>query len=369
MIYLDNAATTQPSDVALMAYADYKEYFGNASSQYEIGIRNAELIEEARAKIAGCINAIPEQIFFTSGGTESNNWALSNAYDMQWVISDIEHPSVMNAAIAHLDKRPWILPPDDKGYVDLECLEVLLDGEYEIYCISVMTANNETGAIQPIKEISEIARKHGCLFHTDATQAMGHMHIDVNELSVDMLSASGHKFGAFPGVGFLYIRDPEYIATPFLAGGHQEDSLRGGTYNVPGIVGMANALVESQIKMSQNKCGELRDLLIRLLRAENVDFSLNTYLDRSLPHILNFSLHGVRAEEMVAFLDVNKIYISSGSACTSGDNKPSHVLLAMGKTEEEANSSIRVSMSYDTTEQDIKTFVSVLKEGVDLLRR
>ena len=369
IIYLDNAATTKPSLLAFRAQVAYYNWFGNASSQYEIGLHNAHLIDDARVKIAHCIGALPDQIFFTSGGTESNNWALSNAFDMQWIISDIEHPSVTNAAIAHLDKKPWILPSDDKGYVDLECLEVLLDGEYEICCISVMTANNETGAIQPIKKISEIARKYGCLFHTDATQAMGHMHIDVNELGVDMLSASGHKFGAYPGVGFLYIRNPESLAIPFMAGGHQENGLRGGTYNVAGIVGMADALVESQINMSTSRCGELRDLLIRLLRDDKVDFSINTCLERSLPHILNISLQGVRSEEMVSYLDANEIYVSSGSACTSGDGKPSYVLLAMGKTEEEANSAIRVSMSYDTTEDDIRTFEKKLVEGIKLLRR
>ena len=371
MIYLDNSATTKPCEAALNAYRDYAENFGNASSQYEIGIRNAKLIEEAREKIAKCINAYPEEILFTSGGTESDNWALHNAFDMHWLISDIEHPAIHNGAIHNLNYRHSVIPVNKDGIVDVEYLRNILALANEPQCISVMLANNETGMIQPIKEIVEVCDESGqdYIVHTDAVQAMGHMHIDVKELGVDMLSASGHKFGAFPGVGFLYIRSRDLLAIPFIAGGHQEGGLRGGTYNVPGIVGMADALIESQIKMSTSKCDELRRLCISLLNESIEKVTYNTLLDKSLPHILNFTVHGVRAEELVSYLDANKIFISSGSACTSGDQKPSHVLLAMGRTEEEAESSIRISMSHETTKSDIRTFVSVLAEGVKLLRK
>lgn len=371
MIYLDNSATTKPCAIALQAYSDYALNFGNASSQYLIGEKNALLIEEARTKIARCINAEPYQIFFTSGGTESNNWALYNGCEDQWIISEIEHPSVLNAAKAHLYERWLTLDVDKDGYVDVDQLKKMLKTMPDKCYVSVMMANNETGAIQPIKELVKAFRNSGNAykFHTDAVQAVGHMAIDVRDLDVDSLSASGHKFGAFPGVGFLYIKRPEDIDMLLNAGGHQEKGLRGGTYNVPAIVGMADALVETQIKMSNDNCEKLRELLIRLLRNDKVDFSLNTCLDKSLPHIINFSLQGVRSEEMVSYLDANEIYVSSGSACTSGDNKPSHVLTAMGRSPEEANSAIRVSMSYDTTEKDIRTFVRVLEDGINLLRR
>lgn len=370
MIYLDNAATTEPSGTALLAYDEYYWSPGNASSQYVIGIANAQLIEDARAKIAHCINAEPEQIFFTSGGTESNNWAVFMARDLPWIVSKIEHPSMLNAINVHLEERHLNLGVDRFGFVDINQFEQLMSG-HDYYCASVMLANNETGAIQPIKKLVEIFRKsgHDLLFHTDATQAMGHMPIDVKDLGVDMLSASGHKFGAFPGVGFLYIKNPDDVAMPFLGGGHQEGGLRGGTYNVAGIVGMADSLIESQIKMSNSKCGELRQRLISLLEERLGKIGFNTWVHNSLPHIFNFSIEGVRSEELVSYLDANEIYVSSGSACTSGDGKPSHVLLAMGRTEEEANSAIRVSMSYNTTWKDLETFVDKLAEGVDLLRR
>ena len=371
MIYLDNAATTQPYSSAIKPYIHYQRYFGNASSQYDIGVKNAELIEEARAKIAHCINAEPEEIYFTSGGTESNNWALYNALDMPWIISKIEHPSVLNGARAHLYEKWFELDVDENGYVDMEQFEKVLNRVHLHYCASVMLANNETGAIQPIKELVKIFRdsRHDLLFHTDAVQAMGHMPIDVKDLGVDMLSASGHKFGAFPGVGFLYIKNAEYIAQPFLGGGHQEGQLRGGTYNVPAIVGMADALVETQMKMAISNCNELRLNLISQLNERVKTVRYNTCFDQSLPHILNFSIPNVRAEEMVSFLETNYIYVSSGSACTSSDDKPSHVLLAMGRTEDEANSAIRVSMDWSTTETDIDIFVNKLVEGIELLRR
>ena len=373
MIYLDNSATTKPRDVALKAYQDYAENFGNASSQYKIGVRNKELIEEARKKIASCINASPEEIVFTSGGTESDNWVISSQYTSRWMVSKIEHPAMKISSINKSYYNPINIPVDRSGYINMAEYERLLSlntSNDMLIAISVMLANNETGAIQPIKDMVEIARKYRnvSMFHTDAVQAVGHIHIDVKDLGIDMLSASGHKFGAFPGVGFLYAKNAEYIH-PMIYGGHQERSLRGGTYNTPAIVGMADALVESQIEMSSGRCEKLRNMCIDMM-ADNIDnFKLNTIIDQSLPHVLNFTIDGVNAEEMVAYLDANEIYVSSGSACTSGDNKPSHVLLAMGRTEEEANSSIRISLSSDITEHDIKTFVLTLAEGVKLLRR
>lgn len=373
MIYLDNSATTRPKEVALKAYQNYAEHFGNASSQYEIGEDNRQLIENARRKIAGCINAEPEQIFFTSGGTESDNWAvISGSIACKWMVSSIEHPAMRNSVANNGVYRSVRIPVDEYGYVNLNTFEKLIANtstEFIPVCISAMLANNETGAIQPIKEMVEIAKKYKAeCFHTDAVQAIGHILIDVKDLGVDMMSASGHKFGAFPGVGFLYAKHPEALQ-PLMYGGHQENGLRGGTYNVPGIVGMADALIESQVEMASDRCSKLRNMCIELMN-ENVDgFKLNTNLYKSLPHVLNFTINNVKAEELVSYLDLNEIYVSSGSACTSGENKPSHVLMAMGRSEEEANSSIRVSLSSDITEHDIRMFVMTLADGIKLLRR
>ena len=371
MVYLDNAATTKPSDVATLAYNEYAEKFGNASSAYRIGVANFAKIEYARNKIAKYINANPEQIFFTSGGSESNNWALHNFESYKKLVSAIEHPSVLNAVGIHTYLRNWWkIPVDTDGVVSKDFIKNSLEDDPDPYLVSVMMVNNETGIIEPIKEIAEIAHKHKSYIHTDAVQAIGHIPIDVKDLDVDMLSASGHKFGAFPGVGFIYIKDPEQIATPLIAGGHQEHQLRGGTYNVAGIVGMADALGE-KIKYMEGNHKHLIDLQKKLIVLLNEigNISYNTAFDKSVPHIVNLSIDGVRAEEVVSLLDMQDIYISSGSACTSNDNRPSHVLLAMGRTEEEANSSIRISMSEDTLDTDSEWFVHNLKQVVETLRR
>lgn len=376
IIYLDNAATTPLSDTAFQAMLPYlKNEYGNPSGFYELSRNAKTAIEESRQKIARALGALPEEIYFTGGGSESDNWALKGISELKRkkgkhiIISSVEHHALLHSA-QYLDKQGFeltYLPVDSKGKISLEKLEQSIRDDTVL--ISIMAANNEIGTIEPIADIGAIAHKHGILFHTDAVQAVGHIPINVNAMNVDLLSLSSHKFNGPKGVGALYIR--KGIRLPaFVHGGGQENGVRGGTENVPGIVGMAAALVDAVRKMPEEsvRLRRLRDKLIKGV-LDNIPYSYLTgdTTDR-LDGIASFIFDCVEGEAMVLSLDIYGICASSGSACSSGSLDPSHVLLAIGLPHEKAHGSLRFSLGADTSEEDIERVLEVLPEIIKRLR-
>ena len=376
LIYLDNAATTKTSPTVLEKMLPYfSEYYGNASSIYSIGAKSKEAITASREIIANTLGALPEEIYFTAGGSESDNWALkatAEAYASKGkhiITSKIEHHAILHTC-EYLEKRGYdisYIDVDENGVIKLDQLEKAI--RPDTILISVMFANNEIGTIQPIKEIGEIAKKHGILFHTDAVQAYGQVPIKVNELNIDMLSSSGHKICGPKGIGFLYIRKGVKIRS-FVHGGAQERKRRAGTENVPGIVGYGQAALEAVSTMEERtkKEIELRDYLIDRMLKEIPYSRLNGHRTKRLPNNANFSFQFIEGESLLIMIDMEGICGSSGSACTSGSLDPSHVLMAIGLPHEIAHGSLRLTLGADTTKEDIDFTVEKTKAIVERLR-
>ena len=376
LIYLDNAATTRTAPEVVEAMLPYfTENYGNPSSVYSFASANKEVLDRQRDIIAGILGAKSNEIYFTAGGTESDNWALKAAAEAyknkgnHIITTKIEHHAILHSA-EFLEKHGFevtYLDVDEDGVVKLDELEKAI--RPETILISVMFANNEIGTIQPIKEIGEIAHEKGILFHTDAVQAFGHVPIHVDEYHIDMLSASGHKLNGPKGIGFLYIRKGLRLRS-FIHGGSQERKRRAGTENVPGIVGLGTAarLAAETMEERISKETRLRDHLIERVLAEIPFCRLNGHRTDRLPNNANFSFQFIEGESLLIMLDGKGICASSGSACTSGSLDPSHVLLAIGLPHEIAHGSLRLTLSEQTTEEELDYVVDSLKEIVTKLR-
>ena len=376
MIYLDNAATTRTAPEVVEAMLPYfSEYYGNASSIYALGSTSKKAINSARKTIGDSIGAKMEEIYFTAGGSESDNWALkavAEAYETKGrhiITTKIEHHAILHTC-EYLQKRGFeitYLDVDENGRINLEQLEKSI--REDTILISVMFANNEIGTIEPIKEIGEIAKKHNVIFHTDAVQAFGQVPINVDEYHIDMLSASGHKLNGPKGIGFLYIRTGLKLRS-FVHGGQQERGRRAGTENVPGIVGLGAAVKRAFAIMDEKtvKEIELRDYFIQKLETEIEYCWLNGDRINRLPNNVHFGFEFVEGESLLIKLDMAGICASSGSACTSGSLDPSHVLLAIGLPHERAHGSLRLTLSEETTKEDVDYTVSVIKETVEYMR-
>ena len=376
MIYLDNAATTKTAPEVVDAMLPYfSEYYGNASTIYSLGAESKKAMDHARQTIADSLGAKPEEIYFTAGGSESDNWALkatAEAYATKGkhiITTKIEHHAILHTC-EYLEKRGFeitYLNVDRDGLISLDELKAAI--RPDTILISVMFANNEIGTIEPIAEIGEIAKEHGVLFHTDAVQAYAQVPINVDEMHIDMLSASGHKLNGPKGIGFLYIRKGVKIRS-FVHGGAQERSRRAGTENIPGIVGLG-AAVERAMRIMDSKTRreiELRDYLIGRLENEIPHCWLNGHRTKRLPNNINFSFLFIEGESMLIMLDMKGICASSGSACTSGSLDPSHVLLAIGLKHEEAHGSLRLTLSEDSTKEEMDIVAEEVKEIVQRLR-
>jgi cysteine desulfurase len=376
VIYLDHASTT-PADPEVVAamLPWYSEGFGNPSTVYSLGLKSAQAVQQARDSIAQSIGAEPDEIYFTSGGTESDNWALLGTVDAQGkkgrhlVTSTIEHHAVLET-MEYLEKRGYEVtkvPVAGSGLVDPDDVRRAL--RPDTILVSIMHANNEVGTIQPIAEIGKITREAGVLFHTDAVQTAGKIPLDVNELGADMLSMSGHKFYGPKGVGLMYLRKRTRIS-PLLHGGGQEKGRRAGTHNVPGIVGMAKALDLATGRMAEDAAreAELRERLWGGLQANIESIYLNGDPTHRLAGNLNVRLDGIEGESMILMLDMEGICVSSGSACTTGSLEPSHVLLALGIPQESAHGSLRVTLGRSTTDEHIDHFIRVFPPIVARLR-
>ena len=376
MIYLDNAATTRVSAEVFEAMKPYFcEQYANPSAIYSFAGSAAKAVDEARRQSAALIGAQPNEIYFTAGGSESDNWAVKAAAEASLskgrhlITSVIEHHAVLHA-FEYLEKHGYevtYLPVDEDGIVKLDALEAVIRKDTTL--ISVMAANNEIGTIQPLKEIGALAKKNGILFHTDAVQAYGHIPLDVDALNIDLMSVSGHKFHGPKGIGFLYIRKGVRIGA-FIHGGAQERARRAGTHNTPGIVGLGTAAALAAAHMEENieKETKLRDYLIKRVLDEIPYCRLNGHRDNRLPNNANFCFRFIEGESLLILLDQNGICASSGSACTSGSLDPSHVLLAIGLPHEIAHGSLRLTLSEETTQEEIDVTVEAIKNIVERLR-
>ena len=377
LIYMDNAATTKVDPRVLEKMTPYfTEIYSNPSSTYSFAQEANQAVEEARQTVADAIGAQANEIYFTGGGSESDNWALkatAEAYASKGkhiISSKIEHHAILHT-LDYLKTRGYditLLDVDEYGMVDPKDVEDAIRDDTIL--ISIMTANNEIGTIEPVKEIGRIAREHGVLFHTDAVQAFGHIPIDVDEMNIDMLSASGHKIGGPKGIGIMYIRKGVRIRS-FIHGGAQERNRRAGTHNVPGIVGFAEAAKISIDEMDERIAHEtkLRDHLIERVLDEIPYARLNGHRTDRLPNNANFCFRFIEGESMLMWLDADGICGSSGSACTSGSLDPSHVLLAIGLPHEIAHGSLRLTISHETTLEEIDFTVDVLKGIIEKLRK
>lgn len=376
MIYMDNAATTRTAPEVVQAMLPYfSEHYGNPSAIYSLGSANRKAINEVRRTIAAILGAKQEEIYFTAGGSEADNWALkaaAEAYGSKGkhiITTGIEHHAVLHTC-EYLEKQGFevtYLGVDRDGLVDPEELKAAI--RPDTILISVMFANNEIGTMEPVGEIGTIAREHGILFHTDAVQAFGQVPINVDELHIDMLSASGHKFNGPKGAGFLYVRTGVKLRS-FIHGGAQERNRRAGTENVPGIVGLGVAAARAAETMGERAAKEtaVRDHLIRRIEAEIPYCRLNGHRTKRLPGNVNFSFRFIEGESVLIMLDMKGICGSSGSACTSGALDPSHVLLAVGLKHEEAHGSLRLSLSDENTLEEADIVVEELKGIVAKLR-
>lgn len=375
-IYLDNAATTRVKDGVYESMQPYfTEWYGNPSSIYRFAGESRKAIENARAVTADFLNAKPEEIYFTGGGSESDNWALKAAAfanrgkGKHIITSTIEHHAILHTC-RYLEKLGFeitYVKVDENGVIKLDELKAAV--RKDTILITIMFANNEIGTIQPIREIGELAHRNGILFHTDAVQAYGHERIDVEELHIDLLSASGHKMNGPKGVGILYIRNSVKIGS-FIHGGAQERGRRAGTYNTPGIVGFGKATEIAKRELEKRRGYEsgLRDYLIDRVLAEIPYTRLNGHRSRRLSNNANFSFRFIEGESLLILLDQKNIAASSGSACTSGSLDPSHVLLAIGLPHEIAHGSLRLTLSEETTKEELDYVVEELKKIVERLR-
>ncbi len=375
-IYADHAATTPCDKRVLEEMLPYfSDEFGNANSQHAFGRDAAKAVNDARETVADIIGCKPNEVYFTGGGTEADNWALKGVAlhkrdrGNHVIISAIEHHAILTSAewLEQNGFRVTKLPVDSTGMVRVEELERAIDDETTI--VSVMYANNEVGTIQPIKELAEIAHKHGALFHTDAVQAIPYMNIDVKELGVDLLTISGHKFYGPKGVGVLYIRNGVKL-DKLICGGGQERSQRGGTVNVPAVVGLARALELSRVDLEKNNAyiASLRDRFEQRVEKEIPYIRQNGNKLHRVPSIANYSFEFVEGEGILMLLDFNGIAVSSGSACSSGSLDPSHVLLAMGVPIEVSHGSIRFSFGKHNTMEEVDYIADKLKETIEKLR-
>lgn len=376
VIYLDNAATTKTAPEVVEAMQPFfTEYYGNPSSIYSVGAAAKKALNQARDVIAETLGASGSEIYFTAGGSEADNWAIKGvaqgyAFKGKHIItSAIEHHAVLHTC-EYLEKNGFevtYVGVDENGILKLEELKAAI--RPDTILISVMFANNEIGTIQPVKEIGEIAKEHGILFHTDAVQAYGQLPISVEDYHIDMLSASGHKLNGPKGVGFLYIRKGVKIRS-FVHGGAQERGRRAGTENVPGIVGLEAAAKRafSILEEKTEKERKLRDYLIEKIEKEVPFCRLNGDRQQRLPNNVNFSFRFIEGESLLIMLDMKGICASSGSACTSGSLDPSHVLLAIGLPHEIAHGSLRLTVSEENTIEEMETVVEAIKEIVEKLR-
>ena len=376
MIYLDNAATTKVSEEVFAAMKPYFcEQYANPSAIYTFAGKSMMAVDEARKDVAGLIGAQPNEIYFTAGGSESDNWAVKAAAEAyrakgrHIITSAIEHHAVLHTC-QYLEKQGYevtYVGVDEYGVIKLDELAAAV--REDTVLITVMAANNEIGTIQPLKEIGEIAKKNGILFHTDAVQAYGHIPLDVDALGIDMLSGSGHKLYGPKGIGFLYIRKGVRIGA-YVHGGAQERSRRAGTHNTPAIVGMGSAarLAAADLEENMKKQAALRDYLIRRVLDEIPYSRLNGHPADRLPGNASFCFRFIEGESLLILLDQKGICASSGSACTSGSLEPSHVLLAIGLPHETAHGSLRLTLSGETTKEELDVTVEELKKIVGRLR-
>ncbi|MBM6693656.1 cysteine desulfurase NifS [Pseudoflavonifractor capillosus] len=375
-IYADNAATTRLSDTALNAMLPYmQEEYGNPSSLHSVGQRAQEALTEARARIAARLGCQPTEVIFTSGGSEADNQAIRSVAAFgklkgktHIISTAFEHHAVLHTLEA-LEKEGFtvtLLDVHEDGMVSAQQVEEAITPETCL--VTIMYANNEIGTVQPIAEIGEVCRRHGVLFHTDAVQAVGHLPVNVAEQNIDLLSLSAHKFHGPKGIGVLYARRGVPIF-PLIHGGAQERNRRGGTENIPAIVGMAAALDEAcdHLEEDTRKLTALRERLIAGL--SNIPHSvLNGHREHRLPGTVNFCFEGIEGESLLLLLDDKGVYASSGSACTSGSLDPSHVLLAIGRPHEIAHGSLRLSLSPDTTQEEVDYMVEAVTDVVAYLR-
>ncbi|KKP43003.1 MAG: cysteine desulfurase NifS, cysteine desulfurase [candidate division WS6 bacterium GW2011_GWC1_33_20] len=377
IIYLDNAATTRLNPKVLDSMLPYlKESYGNPSSIHFLGRENKKAIDKAREQVAKSLNAQFNEIFFTGGGSESDNWAIkgvafaNESKGKHIITTNIEHHAVLHTC-KYLEKYGFeitYLPVKSNGIIDIEDLKKAI--REDTILISVMFANNEIGTIQPIKEIGEIAREKGIYFHTDAVQAIGHIPIDVKELNIDLLSLSAHKFNGPKGVGVLYIKSGVNILS-MIHGGGQERGKRAGTENVAGIVGLGEAIeiATKDIEKKSKYLITLRDRTIKELINRIPDTILNGDPKKRLPGNINVCFKYIEGESILLMLDMKGLAASSGSACTSGSLKPSHVLLAIGLPHEIAHGSLRLTLSEETTDKDMEYLLEVLPPIVENLRK
>lgn len=369
MIYMDNAATTKVTDSVLNAMLPYlRENYGNASAIYSLGQKSRAAIENSRIKIAEILKTKPSEIYFTSSGSESDNWVIKeslNPREKHHIISSrIEHPAILNSlkAVKRLGSDYSLISVDQEGFVNLDELSEKIRDNTKL--ISIMFANNEIGTIEPIEEISKIAREKNILLHTDAVQAMGNVKFNLRDLDVDMLSISGHKLGAPKGIGILYIKEGTEIS-PFINGGEQERGMRASTENVASIVGIGKALedVYANIDANIDYTRDLRDYTIEKLL--NIDgIILNGPREKRLPGNINITLKDTKPQTMVQYLDMYDICVSSGSACAAGSINPSHVLRAIGRSEEDSLSMLRLSLNHNNTREECDYVVEKISQGM-----
>lgn len=376
MIYLDNAATTQMDEEVLECMLPYfREYYGNPAAIYSLAGQSGKAVAKARSQVAELIGARKEEIYFTGGGSESDNWtikAVADLYEKEGchiITTTIEHHAVLHTC-EYLEKkgiRVTYVGVDAQGFVDPEKIRQAIRPDTRL--ISVMAANNEIGTIQPLKEIGQIARTQGILFHTDAVQAFGHIPLDVEELQVDLLSASGHKIHGPKGVGILYIRRNVKLGS-FLHGGAQERHRRAGTHNVPAIVGMGKAaeLAKQRMTESMAKESKLRDYLIERMLKQVPETYVNGSRENRLPNNASFCFRGIEGESLLILLDQKGICGSGGSACSTGAVDPSHVLRAIGVQEDLARGVLRLTVSSQTTREELDMAVEAIRSNVEKLR-
>ena len=369
MIYMDNAATTKVTDSVLNAMLPYlRENYGNASAIYSLGQKSRAAIENSRIKIAEILKTKPSEIYFTSSGTESDNWVIKeslNPREKHHIISSrIEHPAILNSlkAVKSLGSDYSLISVDQEGFVNLDELSEKIRDNTKL--ISIMFANNEIGTIEPIEEISKIAGEKNILLHTDAVQAMGNVKFNLRDLDVDMLSISGHKLGAPKGIGILYIKEGTEIS-PFINGGEQERGMRASTENVASIVGIGRALEDAYANIDANieYTRDLRNYTIEKLL--NIDgIILNGPREKRLPGNINITLKDTKPQTMVQYLDMYDICVSSGSACAAGSINPSHVLRAIGRSEEDSLSMLRLSLNHNNTREECDYVVEKISQGM-----
>ena len=376
MIYLDNAATTKTAPEVVQAMLPYfSEYYGNPSSIYDFAGKSKEAITKGREQIAEVLGAKKEEIYFTAGGSESDNWALKATFEAykakgnHIITTKIEHHAILHTC-EYLEKRGakiTYVDVDENGIVKLDELEKAITPETIL--ISVMFANNEVGTIMPIAEIGKVCKEKGVFFHTDAVQAVGHVPIDVKAMNIDMLSLSAHKFHGPKGVGALYVRRGIRLPSHIM-GGAQERGRRAGTENTAGIVGLGAAIELACSNMEENarRMTALRNRLMEGIEREIPYVKLNGHRTERLPNNVNYSIKFIEGESILLMLDMNGIAASSGSACTSGSLDPSHVLLALGLPHEIAHGSVRLTLGDDTTEEDVDYVIEVLKKTAERLR-